>query len=116
MCALLGSWFHLTSGGSGDKTRQQIYDEILAVLAAAQLEGVDLGAVGGKLNNTGHGTGMTQAIKWSVKYHRARSVHVTPTVFVNGLEAGVVSSGWTAEQWSLFLSPMGADNFTASKD
>ena len=31
---------------------------------------------------------------------------VTPTVFVNGLEAGVVSSGWTPEQWLKFLEPM----------
>ena len=39
---------------------------------------------------------------------------MTPTVHVNGLEAGVVSSGWTGEQWESFLAPMGADNFTGS--
>eukprot|EP00966_Prymnesium_polylepis_P229943 5320676-Prymnesium_polylepis.1 len=75
-----------------------------------------------------------------VKYHRCRGVHVTPvrrtrapfaardvpsssrrprpssaqTVHVNGLEAGVVSSGWTAEQWVAFLQPQGADNWTGS--
>jgi len=29
-------------------------------------------------------------------------------------EAGLVSSGWSAEQWSKFLEPMGSDNFTGS--
>jgi hypothetical protein len=38
-------------------------------------------------------------MKWSVKYHRARSVHVTPTVFLNGLEAPDISSSWTAAEW-----------------
>ena len=84
---------------------------------------------------------MTQHIKWICKHHRTRGVRtfaplpvcctrthrrslrlfasclladVTPTVFVNGLEAGVVSSGWTPEQWLQFLEPLGADNFTGS--
>ena len=46
------------------------------------------------------GNAVTQAIKWSVKFHRARSVHVTPTVLLNGIEAPDVSSGWSAEQWA----------------
>eukprot|EP00392_Amoebophrya_sp_AT5.2_P001528 g1530.t1 len=33
------------------------------------------------------------------KMHRKRGVHVTPTVFMNDVEAADVSSGWTAEQW-----------------
>ena len=43
------------------------------------------------------------------------SVHVTPTVFVNGLEAGVVGSGWTGAEWKQFLSPMGADNWQGTQ-
>jgi len=42
------------------------------------------------------GNAMTQHIKWACKYHRGRGVHVTPTVHVNGLEAGIVSSGAAA--------------------
>ena len=61
------------------------------------------------------GTGVTQAIKWAVKYHRCRGIHVTPTVLVNGLEAGIVSSSWTAAQWKAWLEPMGADNWQGSK-
>lgn len=30
------------------------------------------------------GNATTQAVKFATKYHRARGVHVTPTVFVNG--------------------------------
>ena len=29
---------------------------------------------------------VTQHLKWATKFHRVRGVHVTPTVFVNGLE------------------------------
>ena len=40
---------------------------------------------------------------------------MTPTVFVNGLEAGVVGSGWTGAEWKQFLSPMGADNWQGTQ-
>jgi len=45
------------------------------------------------------GNGVTQAVKWAVKYHRSRAVHVTPTAFFNGIEAPDVSSGWTGDDW-----------------
>lgn len=48
-------------------------------------------------------------VKSEIKYHRARSVHVTPTVFFNDLEATQISSGWTLEQWSEFLDPFTRD-------
>jgi predicted DsbA family dithiol-disulfide isomerase len=94
-----------------EKTRPQIYEELLDMAAAC---GADRVAAGALLANTGQGTGATQSLKWAVKFHRTRGVHVTPTVHVNGLEAGVVSSGWAAEQWEKFLGPMGSDNFTGS--
>ena len=49
---------------------------------------------------------VTQNLKWAVKYHRGRGVHVTPTVFINGLEAGDISSGWTTEDWVTKLEPL----------
>ena len=96
-----------------DKSRAQIYEELVKELPAS----VDAAAVAAKLTlkEGGGGTHMTQAIKWACKYHRGRGVHVTPTVHVNGLEAGVISSGWTAEQWLKFIEPMGEDNWTGSK-
>eukprot|EP00746_Dinoflagellata_sp_MGD_P161217 gnl/MRDRNA2_/MRDRNA2_88284_c0_seq1.p1 gnl/MRDRNA2_/MRDRNA2_88284_c0~~gnl/MRDRNA2_/MRDRNA2_88284_c0_seq1.p1 ORF type:complete len:206 (+),score=41.59 gnl/MRDRNA2_/MRDRNA2_88284_c0_seq1:68-685(+) len=93
-----------------DKSRAQIYEELLQLVDEAHRETVK----GMLAMKEGGCNEMTQPIKWAVKFHRCRGVHVTPTVHVNGLEAGVVSSGWTAEQWKKFLEPMGADNFTAS--
>jgi len=105
-------------------TRAEIYDELLSIIGDhAALQAVDADAVaallkqpegGGSIRGNG-GNGMTQEIKWACKFHRTRGVHVTPTVHVNGLEAGIVSSGWTEEQWCAFLEPMGDDKFTGSK-
>ena len=93
-----------------DMSRKQIYSELLGLLATGDdtLKAVDAAAVSSLLTLTGEGnagTAMTQHIKWACKYHRCRGVHVTPTVHVNGLEAGIVSSGWTGEQWLKFLEP-----------
>jgi len=124
--AYVDAVFTAYSGGSfkddttWDKSRAQIYDELLALLSSGppELATVDAAAVKELLTlkaGVGNvGTEMTQHIKWAVKYHRCRGVHVTPTVHVNGLEAGVVSSGWTAAQWLKFLEQDGADNFQAA--
>ena len=100
-----------------DKSRSQLNGELIEV---AKSVGVDGDAMTSKLamrasmdgNNVGNE--MTQAMKWAVKHHRTRGVHVTPTVFVNGLEAGIVSSGWTSDQWMAFLEPQGADFWQGS--
>jgi len=39
----------------------------------------------------------------TVKFHRKRGVHVTPTVFFNGIEQSQVSSAWDENQWKEFL-------------
>ena len=105
-----------------DKTRNQVYDQLLELLNIKDVPGLaDVDAAQVKallvMNEGGGNAGnaMTQHIKWACKYHRGRGVHVTPTVHVNGLEAGVISSGWTCEQWLAFLEPMGEDKFTGSK-
>ena len=98
------------------KTRPQVYDELLDLAASAGAERSAVAAVLAPNPGGGNaGTGATQALKWAVKFHRCRGVHVTPTVHVNGLEAGIISSGWTADQWCAFLEPMGADNFQGTK-
>merc|ERR1712023_413515 len=48
---------------------------------------------------------MTQQIKFYVKHHRQRSVHVTPTCAVNGLLCDT-SSGWTLAEWCAFVDPL----------
>ena len=104
-----------------DKTRKDIYGDLVGLLKVPGndvLNAVDSTAVAKllELTSTGNsGTSMTQHIKWACKYHRTRGVHVTPTVHVNGLEAGIISSGWTGEQWEKFLAPMGADNWQGSQ-
>jgi hypothetical protein len=39
----------------------------------------------------------------TVKFHRKRGVHVTPTVFCNGIEQTQISSSWDEAQWKEFL-------------
>ncbi|KAL3928022.1 MAG: hypothetical protein SGBAC_012829 [Bacillariaceae sp.] len=94
-----------------NKTRAQIYEELLELVP----EDVDkvavkallmMGEAGGNAGNE-----MTKHLKFACKFHRTRGVHVTPTVFVNGVEAGVVSSGWSEEDWKKFLAAKGTDFF-----
>lgn len=110
-----------TDEDTWNKSRAQIYSDLLDVVAA---EGADRSLIEEmvKINTLKTPAGdvqattpMTQGIKWAVKFQRKQGVHVTPTCFVNGLEADVISSGWTADQWKAFLEPLGADNFTGSK-
>lgn len=88
-----------------DKTRSQIY-EMLADAAQA-VSGVDKAAVLEKVKYLGSspnaGNEMGQMVKWYVKFGRKNGIHVTPTVLVNGIEEGQISSGWTLEQWSEYL-------------
>lgn len=56
------------------------------------------------------GNAVTQRLKWATKLHRARGVHVTPTVHVNGLEASIASSDWTVEEWKAFLAALQLEN------
>lgn len=91
-----------------DLTRVQIYAKLAALGAEA---GYDPAALADRLDlsdargNSGLGD-VTQHLKWFVRYHRARGVHVTPTVFINGIEAPDVSSGWAAEDWLAALEPL----------
>eukprot|EP00746_Dinoflagellata_sp_MGD_P049488 gnl/MRDRNA2_/MRDRNA2_22334_c0_seq1.p1 gnl/MRDRNA2_/MRDRNA2_22334_c0~~gnl/MRDRNA2_/MRDRNA2_22334_c0_seq1.p1 ORF type:complete len:261 (+),score=57.28 gnl/MRDRNA2_/MRDRNA2_22334_c0_seq1:82-783(+) len=88
-----------------DRTRSQIYD--LLADAAADATGIDKAAVLEKVKYLGTspnaGNEMGQLVKWYVKFGRKNGIHVTPTVLVNGIEEGQISSGWTLEQWSEYL-------------
>jgi protein-disulfide isomerase len=50
------------------------------------------------------GYGVTQQIKDLTRYARSVGVHVSPTVYLNGVEQTEVSSGWTMEQWDAFMN------------
>lgn len=85
-----------------DMSRAQIYDALVEIAS----EFVDAEALRAKLARTivegslNTGNAVTLDLKWATKYHRVRGVHVTPTVFLNGVEAPDVSSGWDADQWA----------------
>lgn len=86
-----------------DKTRKEVYQSLADLAVGA---GVEPAKVMQRLELTGTGnagSAVTQRFKWATKLHRVRGVHVTPTVFLNGLEAGIVGSGWTPAEWSDFL-------------
>ena len=93
-----------------DKPRRAIYADLAAL--AANYCGVDAAAVLAELELTGPGNAgskVTQALKWEVKHHRAQGVHVTPTVFLNGIEAVQIGSGWSLAEWTEFLGPPAVD-------
>ncbi|KAJ1631227.1 hypothetical protein T492DRAFT_592113 [Pavlovales sp. CCMP2436] len=53
---------------------------------------------------------MMQLLKWQVRQHRTRGVHVTPTCFIHGIEATQISSSWNVEQWAAMLDELAAAN------
>ena len=80
--------------------------EMLAA-TAAEATGVDRLAVLervaflGTSPNAGNSVG--QLIKFYAKHGRKRGIHVTPTVLVNGIEEGDISSSWSLGQWTDYL-------------
>jgi hypothetical protein len=90
-----------------DKSRMQIYDMLIQLAGSIGLSEENQKALKDLLAcpvGTGNkGNHFCQMIKFVTKYHRLRGVHVTPTVFVNGLEAAEVSSGWGLDQWRDFI-------------
>ena len=89
-----------------EKGRKELYGQLLKECAWLQDGDKDkimefLGIEAGSGNSGNKATGL---LKFCCKYHRIRAVHVTPTVFVNGIEASDISSGWTVEQWGEKLS------------
>eukprot|EP01087_Luapelamoeba_hula_P010887 TRINITY_DN2905_c0_g1_i2.p1 TRINITY_DN2905_c0_g1~~TRINITY_DN2905_c0_g1_i2.p1 ORF type:complete len:167 (-),score=28.93 TRINITY_DN2905_c0_g1_i2:68-568(-) len=53
-----------------------------------------------------NGADVIQHIKWQQKYGRQNGIHASPTVMINGLVAGQVSSSWTLDQWKELLDPL----------
>lgn len=85
-----------------EKTRLQVYQELADIAGEV---GVSKDAVMAKLKLSGtgnSGNAVTQRLKWQTRYHRTRGVHVTPTVHLNGQDAGL-SSGTTPEEWKVLL-------------
>eukprot|EP01012_Entosiphon_sulcatum_P004622 TRINITY_DN11879_c0_g1_i1.p1 TRINITY_DN11879_c0_g1~~TRINITY_DN11879_c0_g1_i1.p1 ORF type:complete len:214 (+),score=54.90 TRINITY_DN11879_c0_g1_i1:34-642(+) len=92
-----------------EKTRSQIYRDLAEL---AQEVGVDASqvlallqykAAEGQHNN---GNEITNDLKLFIRYGRQQSIHVSPTVTVNGLIDNNISSGWPLEEWQKLLKPL----------
>lgn len=49
------------------------------------------------------GNKVTADLKWVVKSARVVGVHVSPTVFFDGVEERAIGSSWTVGQWEEWL-------------
>ncbi|CAN6670413.1 hypothetical protein TRVA0_043S00276 [Trichomonascus vanleenenianus] len=92
-----------------NKTRKQLYEE-LSVLAEKSV-GVDkfklLDALA--ITNTesrNAGNKVTDDIKYFIKFARQNSIHVSPTVLVDGLVDNSISSSWTNDDWAAKLTKL----------
>lgn len=53
--------------------------------------------------NWNAGNGVTDDLKRVIKQGRLVGVHVSPTVFFNGIEERGISSSWGREEWEPWL-------------
>ncbi|KAF8345579.1 hypothetical protein F5887DRAFT_1061715 [Amanita rubescens] len=49
------------------------------------------------------GTGVTDDMKYAIKFGRQNSIHVSPTVLWDGLVANEISSSWSKNDWTEFF-------------
>ncbi|KAK9379303.1 thioredoxin-like protein [Kockiozyma suomiensis] len=99
-----------------DETRVQTYER-LAELASKSV-GVDKKAFlelltikpseDGKPHNSGNQ--ITNDLKLFIRQARQTSIHVSPTVLVDGIVDNNISSGWTVDQWIAKLEEVYAAN------
>jgi len=88
-----------------NETRNNTYKRLAALAATVGIDEkkiFDLLVIkeGDGLNK---GNGVTNDIKLLVKANRVIGVHVSPTVFFNGIEEKSISSSFTVEQWEEWL-------------
>ncbi|KAG5648750.1 hypothetical protein DXG03_000097 [Asterophora parasitica] len=58
-----------------------------------------------KLKSTPNGgNAVTDDFKYTIKFSRQNSIHVSPTVLWDGLVASEISSSWGVKEWSEFLA------------
>jgi len=49
------------------------------------------------------GTAVTDELKYTIKFSRQNSIHVSPTVLWDGLVVSDISSSWGEKEWTAFL-------------
>jgi len=88
-----------------DLTPRQIRDSLAKLAAQTIPTGAveqfrDLLTIKGTPNG---GVGVTDDLKYNIKFSRQNSIHVSPTALWDGLVAGEVSSGWGEKEWNDFF-------------
>ncbi|KAJ5744121.1 hypothetical protein N7533_008991 [Penicillium manginii] len=93
-----------------NETRNQTYERLARVAGSVGVDEAkvlnllkipDTPGPDGALNA---GNQVTNDIKWIVKTGRVIGVHVSPTVFFNGVEERGISSGFSTAQWEEWLA------------
>ncbi|CAF0849571.1 unnamed protein product [Didymodactylos carnosus] len=82
----------------------QIYEKAIQLLKKECEISLDIDQF--KVGQGNSGNSFVDDLKYHIKYARKHAVHVSPTVFVNGLEEPSISSSWTNEQWKEFLTKL----------
>ena len=92
-----------------EMSRSQIYNSLclatasqVGIEAKSLMELLTLDTSNGQRNS---GNACTASLKWYVKQHRQRGIHVSPTCAVNGVEVNT-SSSWSLEEWRKLLDPI----------
>ncbi|KNC96777.1 uncharacterized protein SPPG_07985 [Spizellomyces punctatus DAOM BR117] len=87
-------------------SRKDIYEKLVGIVSDGV--GVDKEEVFKLLTPkaTNEGNAVTPVLKVHLKIARQNSVHVSPTVLVNGLVDNSVSSSWGVEEWKEYLSKL----------
>ncbi|KAF5363597.1 hypothetical protein D9756_000304 [Leucocoprinus leucothites] len=89
-----------------DLTPRQIRDKLASlagqVISREAVEKFrDLLALKGSANG---GNGVTDDLKYNIKFARQNSIHVSPTALWDGLIANDVSSSWGEKEWTDFFA------------
>ncbi|KAI9934390.1 hypothetical protein MW887_000004 [Aspergillus wentii] len=93
-----------------NETRNKTYERLAKVAGSIginELEVLRLLTISEKASDDAQlntGNGVTNDIKLMVKSNRMVGVHVSPTVYFNGIEEPGISSSFTATQWEQWLN------------
>ncbi|EJD35965.1 hypothetical protein AURDEDRAFT_154732 [Auricularia subglabra TFB-10046 SS5] len=95
---------------TADLTPTQIRAKLAALAASVigqdkEAAVLDLLALKGSPNG---GNAVTDDLKYLIKFSRQNSIHVSPTVLLNGLVANEISSSWGEKEWTDFLAQKAA--------
>ncbi|EED15994.1 conserved hypothetical protein [Talaromyces stipitatus ATCC 10500] len=89
-----------------NETRNETYKRLAALAATVGVDEkkvFDLLIIKEADEAANKGNGVTNDMKLMVKANRVIGVHVTPTVFFDGIEERSISSSFTADQWDEWL-------------